>query len=134
MISYAGMKCIRVEELPDAYRCYLKAEEDGIEIENEFTPDSLAIAQECNIKTGISHHVGNRYYWRKVTAVGTDYIDLSKTVCDPNVENDIPAAGDDIVGLGHLTDITAKRQLSCHRLMRCLLQLFCTKASMILPL
>lgn len=78
MISYAGMKCIRVEELPDAYRCYLKAEEDGIEIENEFTPDSLAIAQECNIKTGISHHVGNRYYWRKVTAVGTDYIDLSK--------------------------------------------------------
>lgn len=106
VISYAGMKCIRVEELPDAYRCYLKAEEDGIEIENEFTPDSLAIAQECNIKTGISHHVGNRYYWRKVTAVGTDYIDLSKTVCDPNVENDIPAAGDDIVGLGHLTDIT----------------------------
>lgn len=106
VISHAGMKCNRVEELDDVYRCYFKEEEDGIEIENQFTPGSLAIAQECNIKTGISHHVGNRYYWRLVTAVGENYIDLSKTVCDPNVENDVPVAGDDIVGLGHKTDIT----------------------------
>ena len=106
MISHAGMKCIKVEELEDVYRCYMKAEEDGIEIENRFTPGSLAIAQECNIRTGVSQHVGNRYYWRLVTSVGKDYIDLSKTACDPNVENDIPAAGDDIVGLGHNTDIT----------------------------
>ena len=106
VISHAGMKCNRVDELDDAYRCYFKEEEDGIEIENQFTPGSLAIAQECNIKTGISHHVGNRYYWRLVTAVGENYIDLSKTVCDPNVENDVPVAGDDIVGLGHKTDIT----------------------------
>ena len=100
------MKCNRVDELDDVYRCYFKEEEDGIEIENQFTPGSLAIAQECNIKTGVSHHVGNRYYWRLVTAVGENYIDLSKTVCDPNVENDVPVAGDDIVGLGHKTDIT----------------------------
>lgn len=106
VISHAGMKCNRVDELDDVYRCYFKEEEDGIEIENQFTPGSLAIAQECNIKTGISHHVGNRYYWRLVTAVGENYIDLSKTVCDPNVENDVPVAGDDIVGLGHKTDIT----------------------------
>lgn len=106
VISHAGMKCIKVEELEDVYRCYMKAEEDGIEIENRFTPGSLAIAQECNIRTGVSQHVGNRYYWRLVTSVGKDYIDLSKTACDPNVENDIPAAGDDIVGLGHNTDIT----------------------------
>lgn len=106
VISHAGMKCNRVDELDDVYRCFFKEEEDGIEIENQFTPGSLAIAQECNIKTGISHHVGNRYYWRLVTAVGENYIDLSKTVCDPNVENDVPVAGDDIVGLGHKTDIT----------------------------
>lgn len=106
VISHAGMKCNRVDELDGVYRCYFKEEEDGIEIENQFTPGSLAIAQECNIKTGISHHVGNRYYWRLVTAVGENYIDLSKTVCDPNVENDVPVAGDDIVGLGHKTDIT----------------------------
>ena len=106
IISPAGMKCIRVEDLKDAYRCYFKAEEDGIEINNQFTVGTLAIAQECNIKVGVSQHVGNRYYWRLVTSVGADYIDLSKTVCDPNVEDDIPAAGDDIVGLGHKTDIT----------------------------
>lgn len=106
VISHAGMKCNRVDELDDVYRCYFKEEEDGIEIENQFTLGSLAIAQECNIKTGISHHVGNRYYWRLVTAVGENYIDLSKTVCDPNVENDVPVAGDNIVGLGHKTDIT----------------------------
>lgn len=106
VISHAGMKCNRVDELDDVYRCYFKEEKDGIEIENQFTPGSLAIAQECNIKTGVSHHVGNRYYWRLVTAVGENYIDLSKTVCDPNVENDVPVAGDDIVGLGHKTDIT----------------------------
>lgn len=106
VISHAGMKCNRVDELDDVYRCYFKEEEDGIEIENQFTPGSLAIAQECNIKTGISHHAGNRYYWRLVTAVGENYIDLSKTVCDPNVKNDVPVAGDDIVGLGHKTDIT----------------------------
>ena len=106
VISHAGMKCNRVEELDDVYRCYFKEEEDGIEIENQFTPGSLAVAQECNIKTGVSHHVGNRYYWRLVTAVGENYIDLSKTVCDPNVENDVPVAGDDIVGLGHKTDMT----------------------------
>lgn len=106
VISHAGMKCNRVDELDDVYRCYFKEEEDGIEIENQFTPGSLAIAQECNIKTGVSHHVDNRYYWRLVTAVGENYIDLSKTVCDPNIENDVPVAGDDIVGLGHKTDMT----------------------------
>ena len=106
VISHAGMKCNRVDELDAVYRCYFKEEEDGIEIENQFTPGSLAIAQECNIKTGVSHHVGNRYYWRLVTAVGENYIDVSKTVCDPNVENDVPVAGDDIVGLGHKTDMT----------------------------
>ena len=53
VISHAGMKCNRVDELDDVYRCYFKEEEDGIEIENQFTPGSLAIAQECNIKAGV---------------------------------------------------------------------------------
>ena len=32
VISHAGMKCNRVDELDDVYRCYFKEEEDGIEI------------------------------------------------------------------------------------------------------
>ena len=39
-----------------------------------------------------------------MTGVGSDYIDLSKTNADK--DSDVPAAGDDIIGLGHLTDIT----------------------------
>lgn len=106
ILSPAGMKCIRVEELADAYRCFFKAEEDGVEIENQFSVGTLAIAQECNIKAGVSYNVGNRYYWRLVTSVGIDSIDLSKTKCDPNIENDIPIVGDNIVALGHSSDVT----------------------------
>ncbi|MEY8587949.1 hypothetical protein [Phocaeicola sartorii] len=104
ILSPAGMKCIRVEERSDAYRCYFLSEQDGVTINNEFTVGTFALAQECNIKEEISHNVSNRYYWREVIGVGADYIDLSKINCDK--DSDVPAAGDDIIGLGHLTDIT----------------------------
>lgn len=103
ILSPAGMKCIRVEELDSVYRCYFRAEEDGVEIENTFVAGQLAICQECNVKVGVSQHVGNRFYWRKVDAVGSDYIDLSKTECA--ADSDVPAEGDDIVALGHKDDI-----------------------------
>ena len=104
ILSPAGMKCVRVEELDESYRCFFLSEVDGITINNEFTVGTLALAQKFNIKEGTSHNVSNRYYWREVTGVGTDYIDLNKTNADK--DSDIPVAGDDIIGLGHLTDIT----------------------------
>lgn len=104
IISPAGMKCVRVEELDESYRCFFLSEVDGVTINNEFTVGTLALAQEFNIKEGTFHNVSNRYYWREVTGVGSDYIDLSKTNADK--DSDVPAAGDDIIGLGHLTDIT----------------------------
>ena len=104
ILSPAGMKCVRVEELDESYRCFFLSEVDGVTINNEFTVGTLALAQEFNIKEGTSHNVSNRYYWREVTGVGADYIDLSKTNADK--DSDIPVAGDDIIGLGHLTDIT----------------------------
>ena len=103
IISPAGMKCIMVETLDNAYRCYMKAEEEGIEIEKTFDVGQLAICQECNIKVGVTLKAGNRFYWREVVAVGSDYIDLSITSCA--ADSDIPAVGDDIVGLGHVSDI-----------------------------
>lgn len=104
IISPAGMKCVRVEELDESYRCFFLSEVDGVTAHNEFTVGTLALAQEFNIKEGTSHNVSNRYYWREVIGVGSDYIDLSKTNADK--DSDVPAAGDDIIGLGHLTDIT----------------------------
>lgn len=104
ILSPAGMKCVRVQELDESYRCFFLSEVDGITINNEFTVGTLALSQEFNIKEGTSHNVSNRYYWREVTGVGSDYIDLSKTNVDK--DSDVPAVGDDIIGLGHLTDIT----------------------------
>ena len=104
ILSPAGMKCVRVEELDESYRCFFLSEVDGVTINNEFTVGTLALAQEFNIKEGTSHNVSNRYYWREVTGVGSDYIDLSKTNVDK--DSDVPAVGDDIIGFGHLTDIT----------------------------
>ena len=76
------MKCIRVEELEDAYRCYFLAEQEGEAIANEFSVGSLAQAKECNIVEGTTLNASNRYYWREVMAVGRDFIDLSKAICD----------------------------------------------------
>lgn len=103
VITHAGMKCIRVEELDEVYRCYFLAEQEGEAIANEFSVGSLAQAKECNLVDGTTLNASNRYYWREVMEVGRDYIDLSKTICDEG--SDIPQAGDDIIGLGHRTDI-----------------------------
>lgn len=100
VVSPAAMVCSSVEELEDAYRCYFNtADNDGKFIFNEFEVDDQARCQAFNV-------LGSRYYWRLVTAVGDDYIDLSKTDCDAN--SAIPQAGDAIVSLGNRTD--AERQ------------------------
>ena len=103
ILTPSGMKCIKVEDRADSYRCFIKTEEEGIEVRNTFTVGTLALMKECNIKVGVSHHVGNRFFWREVTAVGNDYIDLSKDIC--SIDSDAPAPGDDIIGLGHRTDL-----------------------------
>ena len=103
ILTPSGMKCVRVNQLATAYRCFFKAEEDGTVVENTFTVGQLAFCQECNIKVGVSNHAGNRFYWREVVGVGDDYIDLSMDVCAS--DSVVPAAGDDIVGLGHRSDV-----------------------------
>ena len=99
VLSPARMKCVRVEEQDDAYRCYFDrggANESGrYEVEQEFTVGAQA---RCQVFTGS----GQKYYWRLVTAVGDDYIDLSKTDCDTG--SDLPESGDDICQLGHRGD------------------------------
>ena len=103
ILTPSGMKCVRVNQLATAYRCFFKAEEDGTVVENTFTVGQLALCQECNVKVGVSNHAGNRFYWREVVGVGDDYIDLSMDVCAS--DSVVPAAGDDIVGLGHRSDV-----------------------------
>ncbi|WP_039864774.1 hypothetical protein [Prevotella amnii] len=57
--------------------------------------------QLFNIKAGRYTGVANRTYWRLVTAVGDNYIDLSKTDCEEN--SDAPQAEDTLVQFGNRT-------------------------------
>ena len=100
MKTSANMQCVRVEELADAYRCYMNITDDyGNEITNDFKVNDQAYVQTFNLVKQADGTTGNHFLWRLVTAVGTDYIDLSKDVCAEG--SDAPKAGDDIVQLGY---------------------------------
>lgn len=82
--------------LVDFYRCYFKASEDEISVVNDFKVDDLVKCQTFNLSSE-----KQRYYWRRVVAVGADYIDLSTSDYDTSVANDVPMAGDNIVTMGN---------------------------------
>lgn len=102
IISPASMTCKRVEEIQGSngdilsYRCYMQTEgEGGEEVANQFVVGDQAICQTFN-------SLGCKYYWRLVTAVGKDYIELSATDCD--TDSGTPAENDKIIQLGHRTN------------------------------
>ena len=101
LVTPASMTCGEVEELEDAYRCYFqtKGEDGSDEIFNQFAVGDQAICQTFNAW-------GSKYYWRLVTAIGEDYIDLSKTDYDEG--SGVPSAGDKIIQMGNRND--AERQ------------------------
>lgn len=97
IVSPSGMTISKVEETDTAYRCYFEQNDGERTLQNQFTVGTQARRQTFNL-------TNQAYYWRLVTAVGSDYIDLSKTDCDTG--STIPQAGDELVGLGHRTDKT----------------------------
>jgi hypothetical protein len=97
IVSPSGMTVSKVEETSTAYRCYFERTDGDRTLQNQFTVGTQARRQTFNL-------TGQAYYWRLVTAVGDDYVDLSKTDCDTG--STIPQAGDELVGLGHRTDKT----------------------------
>lgn len=84
------------------YRCYFLTDDGETAIENRFRVGNLVRSQTFNIKSGVYENVSNHYWWRLVTAVGKDWIELSYTHCD--TDSDIPAVGDVIVQLGDISD------------------------------
>ena len=114
LISPASMTCSDIAEVRDennnlvAWRCYMQTKgESGEETFNTFAVDDQAICQTFN-------EWGSKYYWRLVTGVGEDYIDLSVEDCDE--ESDIPSIGDKIIQLGNRTNTArqAAQVLSAH--------------------
>ena len=96
----ASMKCVRVEELDQVYRCYMNtADDDGNVIYNQFKVDDQAYVQTFNLERQADGVIGNHFLWRLVVALGKDYIDLSKSVMAAG--SDAPKPGDDIVQLGY---------------------------------
>jgi len=106
VVSPARMLCIKVDEYDDCYRCFFD-KGDNNEAFNEFTINDQA---RCQVFSGS----GQRYYWRLVTTIGTDFIDLSKADCDTG--SDIPSVGDTISQLGNRTDLTRQsaQVFSCY--------------------
>ncbi len=106
-----GIKCVRVVETSDAYRCYFLTEQDGEKTKCMFIVGDQAICESFDIEEGTHQKVMNQYYWRAVTAVSNDaltdentgnkygYIELSKTNCAAN--SGIPQEGDEICQLGY---------------------------------
>jgi len=101
IFSSAGSKIVRVEEASDTYRCYFMTDDGTTATTNGFAVGDQVRCQTFNIKAGVYTNVANKYYWRLVTAVGDDYIELSKTDGDGT---DIPMADDSIVQMGNRTD------------------------------
>lgn len=102
ILTPASMSCVNVEDKGDYYRCHFTATDGEKTVENQFVVGDFARAQTFNVKEGVNENVKNTYYWRLVTGVGDDYIDLSKTDCDAG--STVPAAGDEIVQWGNRND------------------------------
>lgn len=85
-----------------AFRCYFYQDDGTTATTNLWKLNDLAKCKTDNIKPGVYQNVSNKDYWRRVIAVGDDYVDLSKTDCAEN--SDIPAAEDTIVQMGNRTE------------------------------
>lgn len=84
------------------YRCYFLTDDGEKAIENRFRVGNLVRSQSFNIKSGVYENVSNHYWWRLVTAVGDNWIEVSVNHCDEG--SDIPAVGDVMVQLGDISD------------------------------
>ena len=114
IISPAGsVKCIGVEELENAYRCYFLAEQDSEKVQNRFVVGDQIYSQMFDAVEGTSHNVSTHYFWRLCTGSSKEaiefegkkchYIDLSITDCDK--DSDVPFVGDVLNQRGNRTDL-----------------------------
>ena len=102
LLSGAGSVITAVEDKGTFWRCTIKNDDGTTATMNYWRAGDQARCQTFNIKAGVYQNVQNRYWWRLVTEVGEDYIDVSKSDCEAS--SDAPAAGDHVVQLGNRTD------------------------------
>ena len=94
IISEANIICTEVVEMSTDYRCYFDTK--GDELTNMFKAGDIAWCLKYNPDSSRL-----KYYKRRVTEAGTDYISLSKTDRDGD---GVPESGDSVVQFGSFTD------------------------------
>lgn len=97
VFSNGGCEITRVEELETAFRCYYDNREG-----RRYSGLTAGDQVRCQ-RYDPTQHAIIKYYWRLVTAVGEDYVELSKSDADGSAS---PEAGDEIAQFGNRSDIT----------------------------
>lgn len=94
----------------DVYRCSFLTKRGDEEITNPFAVNDLVRCQTFNIKEGTTANAKNKYYWRRVMLVGTDYIDIL-ALSGGNYGDSQPEVGDELVQMGNTTDVARQSVL-----------------------
>ena len=94
----------------DVYRCSFLTKQGDEEITNPFVVNDLVRCQTFNIKEGTTANAKNKYYWRRVVRVGTNYIDILALSGD-NYGDSQPEVGDELVQMGNTTDVARQSVL-----------------------
>lgn len=103
--SAGGFVISRIEKIAGAWRCYfVQQDSEGRRVYNSMQVDDLALCETFNLVDN-NGQTANHYWHRRVTAVGTDYVDIADNT---NVDyyasgSDVPQVGDEVVQLGNLT-------------------------------
>lgn len=95
--SAAAMTVSKVESTATIWRCYFDNKQGTVR--NMFLAGDLAFCQRFSG----TEEGGYTTYWAKVTAIGSDYIELSKTDL-MSAGSGSPAVGDNIIQLGNDSD------------------------------
>lgn len=90
--------------LTSVWRCCLRTTDGERQITNDFAVGDLVQCRTFNLATG------QRFYWRRCTGVGADYIDLSMTDCATG--SDTPLAADEIATFGNALDTGRQNAIS----------------------
>lgn len=100
ILSPGGTEITSVVDGGTYYKCTFDTKNG--KLKQPFVVDDQLLCQ--------SFDEGNtRRYWRRITSVGEDYFNLSKTDCEEN--SAIPAVGDEVVVLGNRTDVSRQNAL-----------------------
>lgn len=94
----------------DVYRCSFLTKRGDEEITNPFVVNDLVRCQTFNIKEGTTANAKNKYYWRRVMRVGTDYIDIL-ALSGGDYGDSQPEVGDELVQMGNTTDVARQSVL-----------------------